>query len=123
MNTQCSQSDRSEKDRYQEYQIRKIEEFFSGDLNLPWQPLPEHSIEESPCYRIMETSEIEHTGRKYYRCKIHSNIWNFDFEEIEYHCKYEEPDTHRKQILRLLHSNDDTAYPSDKQERLDGRIK
>ncbi|CAN5511570.1 hypothetical protein BH18THE2_BH18THE2_27650 [soil metagenome] len=106
------QPDGGKKGLYQEYIIQRIEDFFSGDPNLPWQPLPEHTIEESPCYHIIETDEFKSpdttTGTTYYRCKIHPMIWNFDFEEIEYHCKYQEPGIHKSEILRLLHSNINT---------------
>jgi replicative DNA helicase Mcm len=74
----------------------QVEEFFCDNPTLPWQPLPEHSLEESPCYPI-----ISKKGKFYY-CKVHPSIENIYLETIEHHCKYKEPDVHKSEILRLL---------------------
>ena len=32
-----------------------VEEFFHGDSNnIPWKPLPEHDLKQSPCYPIID---------------------------------------------------------------------
>jgi hypothetical protein len=37
-----------------------------------------------------------------YLCKIHPETWSIDIRGVEQHCKYQEPDTHRAEILRVL---------------------
>ena len=39
---------------------------------------------------------------KFYYCKVHPSIENIYLETVEHHCKYEEPDVHKLEILRLL---------------------
>jgi hypothetical protein len=80
---------------------QQIKEFFDVDPGLPWRPLPEHSLEESPCYHIIEKSEIKTTRQPYYYCKLHPNIWNIDIRGIEHHFKYKDPDLHKSEALRL----------------------
>ncbi|MGB8033299.1 MAG: hypothetical protein WCF03_05705, partial [Nitrososphaeraceae archaeon] len=59
--------------------IVSIEEFFHDLPDLPYTPLPEHSLEESPCYPI-----ISKKGKFYY-CKVHPSIENICLETIEHH--------------------------------------
>jgi hypothetical protein len=33
--------------------IISLEEFFYDDPNTPWEPLPEHTLEQSPCYPVI----------------------------------------------------------------------
>jgi hypothetical protein len=79
--------------------IRLVEDFFS---DISGQPLPEHNLEESPCHPIIEKDTLQTMGRIYYRCKLHPEVWNVDLRGIEHHCKYNEPDNHKTQILNLL---------------------
>ena len=79
-----------------------IEEFFD-DSNR--EPLPEHNLEQSPCRPIIDTDKLETMGKTFYRCKIHPDVWNIDLIGIEHHCKYQEPDIHKDEILKLLSIN------------------
>lgn len=79
--------------------IKLVEEFFS---DMQCQPLPEHDLEASPCYPIIEKDMLQTMRRIYYRCKLHPEVWNIDLRGIEHHCKYDEPDDHKTQILKLL---------------------
>jgi hypothetical protein len=65
--------------------IQSIEDLFDADPNLPYRPLPEHALEDSPCHPI-----IEKKGNFYF-CKLHTDIQNICLESIEHHCKYKEP--------------------------------
>jgi hypothetical protein len=78
--------------------IKSVEDFFYDDPDLPWQALPEHTLEHSPCYPIIERDK---NGKIYY-CKLHPNIWNINLESIEHHCKYKEPGEHKTEILKLI---------------------
>jgi len=76
--------------------IVSIDAFFYDTPDLPYTPLPKHSLEHSPCYPI-----ILQNSRLYY-CNIHPDIESVHLESIEHHCKYKEPDVHKSEILRLL---------------------
>jgi hypothetical protein len=79
--------------------IVPIEEFFHDDLSLLWQPLPLHSLEQSPCYPIIGIRKKQGL----YYCKLHSEeAKSIHLEVIEQHCKYKEPDVHKSEILKLL---------------------
>lgn len=82
--------------------IISVEEFFHDDPNTPWKPLPEHDLEQSPCYSIIG---IRNNYKiPFYYCKLPPNIENAYLETIEHHCKYKEPDKHKAEILRLTSS-------------------
>jgi hypothetical protein len=76
--------------------ISAVQRFFYDDPDLPWQPLPGHSLEGSLCYPI-----IGQNGKFYY-CKLHPEVCNIYLESIEHHCKYKDPDVHKSEILKLL---------------------
>jgi hypothetical protein len=57
-------------------------EFFHDDPNTPWKPLPEHNLEQSPCYPIIGVSAY--------------------LETIEHHCKYTDPEAHKSEISKSL---------------------
>ena len=92
--------------------ITTIEDFFHDDPNLPWKPLPKHTLVQSPCYpiigkRIYYNSNINEKTREFrsidrYYCKIHPNMESINLESIEHHCKYKEPDKHKAAILQFL---------------------
>lgn len=88
--------------------IPTIEEFFYDKPNLPWKPLPKHSLEQSPCYPIIgrrnnRNSKIaEICNVEWYYCKLHSHVENIHLESIEHHCKYKEPDKHKEKILGFM---------------------
>jgi len=72
------------------------EDFFHDAPDLSWQPLPAHTLEQSPCHPI-----IVKKGRFYY-CKVHpKEVRSIYLETIEQHCKYKDPDLHKEEILRL----------------------
>jgi hypothetical protein len=84
--------------------IIEVEDFFFDDPAItpknPWKPLPEHRLEQSPCYPIIG---MHHRYKKpMYYCKMHSNIENIFLESIEHHCKFSKPDVHKSEILKLL---------------------
>lgn len=81
---------------YTSYRKQQIDNFFYDDPLLPWQPLPAHTLEESPCYPIIDKNE------KFYRCRIHPVVQNIHLDSIERHCKYKEPARHKSEILNLL---------------------
>jgi hypothetical protein len=78
-------------------QIVSLEEFFHDEPGLPWQPLPPgHTLEQSPCYPII--------GKKgeFYCRKLHiGEVTNIHLDSIEQHCKYNDPELHKAEILRL----------------------
>jgi hypothetical protein len=88
--------------------LAKIEEFFHDNPDTPWQPLPEHNLEQSPCCYIIEKERFKTSGQTYYRCKIHPEVWNINLVGIEHHCKYKDPDLHKSEALQstsMMHTN------------------
>jgi hypothetical protein len=77
--------------------IISVEEFFNDDPSLPYQSLPPHSLEQSPCYPV-----IDKKHNNLYYCKLHPGVQNVNLETVEHHCKYKEPDAHKSEIIRLL---------------------
>jgi hypothetical protein len=75
--------------------IMPVEDFFYEDPSLPYKSLPEHELEESPCYAVI--------GRKsdMYYCKLHPEIQNIHLGDIEHHCKYKEPQVHKSEIQKM----------------------
>jgi hypothetical protein len=71
-------------------------QFFHDVADLPYQPLPEHSLEQSPCYPIIGKNQ------KLYFCRLHPEVKNVNLDPIEHHCKYKDPDYHKSEILNLL---------------------
>ena len=62
----------------------RVEDFFRDASDLPYQSLPQHTLEQSPCYSI-----IDREGEFYY-CKLHPKERNIYLQSIEHHCKYKE---------------------------------
>ena len=60
-----------------------VEDFFYDNPNLPGQPLPEHTLEESPCSPIIEIDK----DRYVYYCKLHGVTPYLYLEAIEHHSK------------------------------------
>src|ERR1051326_6649031 len=81
-----------------------IEDFFFEDPTVtpqnPWKPLPEHRLEQSPCYPIIGIHN-KYTVQMYY-CRLHSNIESIYLESIEHHCKFSDPELHKSEILKYL---------------------
>ena len=77
--------------------IVSVERFFNDVADLPYQPLPEHAVEQSPCYPI-----IGRNNNRSYFCRLHPEVKNVNLESIEHHCKYKDPDYHKSEILKML---------------------
>ena len=88
--------------------VPSIEHFFRNKYNLAWNPLPNHRLEQSPCYPIIGSRNrhnnkmLGHRNVDWYYCKIHPNVESIHLESIEHHCKYKEPDKHERTILEFL---------------------
>ena len=80
--------------------IPTIEDFFYDYPNLPWIPLPEHSLEQSPCFPVLKSWDEK--GIIWYSCKVHPHIESVNLGSIEHHCKYHEPELHKARILEFL---------------------
>jgi hypothetical protein len=76
--------------------IVSVERFFHDVADLPYQPLPEHTVEQSPCSPI-----IGRNNNGLYFCRLHPEVKNVNLDPIEHHCKYKDPDYHKSEILRL----------------------
>jgi hypothetical protein len=79
--------------------ILSVEGFFRDDSDLLYEPLPEHTIKESPCYPIIDKNQ------KLYFCRLHPECKNVNLESVEHHCKYKDPDYHKSEILKRLSVN------------------
>jgi hypothetical protein len=75
-----------------------VEEFFYDVADLPYQPLPEHTVEQNPCYPIIGRN---HNSNRLYFCKLHPEIKSVSLDSIEHHCKYKDPDYHKSEILKI----------------------
>jgi hypothetical protein len=76
--------------------IVSVEWFFHDVADLPYQPLPEHLLEQSPCYAI-----IHRNNNGLYFCRLHPEVKNVNLDSIEHHCKYKDPDIF-EEALRLM---------------------
>ena len=76
--------------------IVSIEDFFHDEPDSPYHPLFEHSLEQSPCYPI-----INKRGEFYY-CKLHPKVSSIHLDSIEQHCKYKDPYGHKAELLKHL---------------------
>jgi hypothetical protein len=85
----------------QKQPIIPVDEFFYNDANTPWKLLPEHDLNQSPCYTIIGIWTYRNYKIPFYYCKLHPDIENVYLETIEHHCKYKEPGAHKSEILRL----------------------
>jgi hypothetical protein len=81
-----------------------IDDFFFEDPDItprnPWKSLPEHTLEQSPCYPIIGIHD-KYKASMYY-CKLHRRIQNIYLESIEHHCKFSDPELHKSEILKFL---------------------
>jgi len=82
--------------------IPNIQGFFYDEPNLPWKPLPIHSLQQSPCYPVIGTRNYRLCNNGWYYCKLHPYVESIHLESIEHHCKYIEPDKHKARILEFL---------------------
>jgi MCM AAA-lid domain len=79
--------------------IVSVEEFFYDNPDLPYVPLPEHTLKQSPCAPIIG-SRME-GGLEWYYCKLHQKSKNINLSSIEQHCKYDSPEIHKSEVIRL----------------------
>jgi hypothetical protein len=81
-----------------------IEDFFYNNPYIspknPWRPIPNHSLEESPCYPIIGVNN-KYRVPLYY-CKLHAGFKNIYLESIEHHCKFSNPQLHKSEIIKRL---------------------
>ena len=78
--------------------IVSVEDFFRADPDKPSLPLPDHSLEQSPCYPIIGSkSSGDHI---IYYCKLHHKVENTNLESIEHHCRFTDPDHHKAEIMK-----------------------
>jgi hypothetical protein len=80
--------------------IVSVEDFFSSKQPLP---LPDHSLEQSPCYPIIGSKP----GGNYimYHCKIHPKVKNTNLESIEHHCRFADPNHHKEEIMKSFQNH------------------
>lgn len=76
--------------------IISVRDFFSNDM-----PLNDHSLEESPCFPIINTRPGETSTDIIYYCKLHPELGSTFLTQVELHCRQKEPDIHRAEILRI----------------------
>ena len=62
---------------------------------MPYTPLPEHDLDQSPCYPIIAQKQ------GYFYCRLHPEVKNVHLESIEHHIKYKDPETHKSELLKL----------------------
>lgn len=95
---------------YSNDRIERIHDFFD-DLDSQYQPLPSHSFEESPCHPIIGEAQSKINYKNdddlvvspiLYLCKLHPKVKSVHLSTIEHHCKYNDPELHKAEILRLL---------------------
>ena len=86
-----------------ESSITSIEEFFINKSNQVWRPLSSHTLEQSPCYPIIDKRQYNNDNGSgtFYYCKLHPDIQNINLESIEHHCKYKDPELHKSEILKI----------------------
>jgi hypothetical protein len=78
--------------------IVSVEVFFSSMQSLP---LPNHSLEQSPCYPIIGSKPAgNHTM---YYCQVHPKTTTINLGSIEQHWKMLDPDHHKTEIISRLH--------------------
>ncbi len=85
-----------------ESSIMSVEEFFIDKSNRERRPLSSHTLEQSPCYPIIDKRQYNNengNGGTFYYCKLHPDIENINLESIEHHCKYRDPELHKSEIL------------------------
>jgi hypothetical protein len=66
--------------------IVSVERFFHDVADLPYQPLPEHSLEQSPCYTVIGRNN----NNRLHFCRLHPEVKYVYLESIEHHCKYKD---------------------------------
>ena len=59
-----------------ESSIISVEEFFIDKSNQEWRPLSSHTLEQSPCYPIIDKREYNNNygNGTFYYCKLHPDL-------------------------------------------------
>jgi hypothetical protein len=79
--------------------VISITDFFYDDPTMPYVALPDHKLDHSPCCPIIAIKD------GYYYCRLHPEIKNAYLESIEHHIKYNDPATHKSELLKLSKLN------------------
>jgi hypothetical protein len=74
--------------------VISITDFFYDDPTMPYLALPDHKLDQSPCFPIIAMKD------GYYYCRLHPEIKNTYLESIEHHIKYNDPAAHKSELLR-----------------------
>jgi hypothetical protein len=105
-------SDVAEDTRAEQFKpIVSVEDFFFDDPAGRYQALPTHNLQQSPCAPIIGSKTGEKSVLLYY-CKLHPKIQNLNLDSIEHHCKYGEPEVHKKEILSRLSKSYGSTAPA-----------
>jgi hypothetical protein len=78
-----------------EVKVSSITNFFYDDPNKPWEPVPEHDLDQSPCHPIIAIKQ------NYYYCILHPEVKYIHLKSIEHHIKYKDPAAHKSELLKL----------------------
>jgi hypothetical protein len=62
---------------------------------MPYVVLPDHKLDQSPCYPIIAQKQ------EYFYCRLHPEIKNTYLESIEHHIKYKDPKRHESELLKM----------------------
>jgi hypothetical protein len=86
----------SSKTKQETTKVISVTDFLYDDLNEPYAPLPEHDLDQSPCYPIIAVKQDYFFGR------LHSDAQRLHLESVEHHVKYNDSDKHKLELLNLL---------------------
>ena len=75
--------------------VSSITDFFYDDSTILYAPLPDHDINQSPCYPVIVIKQ------GYYYCRLHPEIKNINLESIERHIKYKDPAAHKSELSKF----------------------
>ena len=73
--------------------VSAITDFFYDDPTVPYAPLPDHELAQSPCYPII----VKMQG--YFYCRLHPEIKSVYLESIGHHIKDKDPKRHESELL------------------------
>lgn len=58
--------------------------------------------DKSPCKQLI--GKEDRFG--FYYCKLHTDVENIHFAEIEHHVRYGEPELHKKMLLEIIETDE-----------------
>ena len=64
--------------------VSPITEFLYDDPTISYAPLPDHDLDQSPCYPILAKKQ------GYFYCELHPEIKNVHLKSIEHYIKYKD---------------------------------